>query len=171
MSTEDLEIQTIAKEISLFSLTLKQVGLLMESPDSIASQSAIDTAGKFSSQSRMIFTEIKEMEEVSQTRDEQGHLRSVTVARRVRWCSKKHKVQYLLAQLESLKLSLSIMLQVFQLGKYIAETWYVIHLADGKSNLILFIVNHHQDRLQNSKTCYRKEQRYRTWWWYGIGRW
>lgn len=37
-------------------------------------------------------------------------------------CFKKHRVTYLLAQLESLKLSLAVMLNVLQLGKFLAST-------------------------------------------------
>lgn len=126
MATANLEIQVIGKDISLFSLSLKQVGLAMEAAESVASQSAIGTAKQIAIQSEIIFHEIKEMTELSQKTDERGHLRSVTVARRVKWCFKKHKIQYLLGQLESLKLSLLIMLQVLQLGKYIAITRYVV---------------------------------------------
>ena len=123
--TADLEIQAIAKEISLFSLILKQVGLSMETVESVASQRAVDTAKAIATQGELIFNEIKEMVQVSQKKDERGHLRSISVARRVKWCIKKHKVQYLLGQLDSLKLSLSVMLQVLQLGRYIATTRYV----------------------------------------------
>ena len=125
MSTANLEIQAIGKDISLFSLTLKQVGLAMEATESVASQNAINTAKNIATQSEIILAEIKQMTEVSQKTDEQGHLQSVTVARRVRWCFQKHKVQYLLGQLEFLKLSLLIMLQILQLGKCIATTRYV----------------------------------------------
>lgn len=119
MATADLEIQKIAKEISLFSLMLKQVGLTMEAAESVVSQSALDTAKEITSQSQTIFNEVKEMVEMSQKRDANGNLRSITIAQRVKWCFKKQRVQYLLGQLESLKLSLSIMLQILLLGKSI----------------------------------------------------
>ena len=127
IATADLEIHKIAKEISLFSLMLKQVGLTMEATESIASLGALDTAKEITSQSQTVFNEVKDMVEMSQKRDSNGHLRSITIAQRVRWCFKKQRVQYLLGQLESLKLSLSIMLQVLQLGKVVAASRYISH--------------------------------------------
>ena len=122
LATADLEIQRIAKEISLFSLMLKQVGLTLASAKSIASQAALDTASEITALSQTIFTEVKEMVEMSQQRDTNGILRSITIAQRVKWCFKKQRVQYLLGQLEALKLSLAIMLQILQLGKTIAAS-------------------------------------------------
>lgn len=122
LATEDLEIQKIAKEISLFSLMLKQVGLTLEGPESIASQAALDTANEIAEQSQTVFSEVKGMVEMSQHRDANGNLQSITIAQRVKWCFKKQRVQYLLGQLEALKLSLAIMLQILQLGKTIAAS-------------------------------------------------
>lgn len=122
MATADLEIQKIAKEISLFSLMLKQVGRTMEMAESLVSQSALDAAKEITAQSQTVFNEVKEMVEMSQKRDENGNLRSITIAQRVRWCFKKQRVRYLLGQLESLKLSLSIMLQILLLGRSIAAS-------------------------------------------------
>lgn len=124
LATADVEIQSIARGISLFSLMLKQVGLTLDESKSIASQSALDTAKAITGQSQLVFDEIKNMVEMVQKRDDKGNLRSITVAQRVKWCFKKQRVQYLLGQLESLKLNLSIMLQTLQLGKRIAKTQY-----------------------------------------------
>ena len=122
ISNAECDIHSIAKGISLFSLMLKQVGKTMEEGKTVASQSAIDTATEVRDQSQVVFDEIKNMVEVAQGRDDQGNLRSITIAQRVKWCFKKRKVQYLLGQLESLKLSLSIMLQILQMGGAIAAT-------------------------------------------------
>lgn len=122
ISNAECDIHSIAKGISLFSLMLKQVGKTMEEGRTVASQSAIETATEIRDQSQVVFDEIKNMVDLAQGRDEQGNLRSITIAQRVKWCFKKRKVQYLLGQLESLKLSLSIMLQILQMGKAIAAT-------------------------------------------------
>ncbi|MCJ1269936.1 hypothetical protein MMC22_009829 [Lobaria immixta] len=116
----DRDIQKIAKEISLFSLMLKQVGQTLQEAESIASQAALDTANEITAQSRTVFHEVNEMMEMSQQRDGNGQFQSITIAQRVKWCFKKQRVQYLLGQLETLKLSLAIMLQILQLGKTIA---------------------------------------------------
>ena len=122
LATADREIQKIAKQISLFSLMLKQVGQALQGVDSIASQAALDTAKEITAQSQTVFNEVKEMVEMSQQRDANGTLRSITIAQRVKWCFKKQRVQYLLGQLDTLKLSLAIMLQILQLGKIIAAS-------------------------------------------------
>lgn len=66
---------------------------------------------------------------MSQQRDENGHIRSITIASNAQSWFRKQRVQYLLGQLISLKLSLSIMLQILQLGKNIAEVRFVTPLA------------------------------------------
>lgn len=122
IANAECDIHSIAKGISLFSLMLKQVGMTMEAGKTVASQSAIDTATEIRDQSQVVFDEIKNMVDLAQARDDKGNLRSITIAQRIKWCFKKRKVQYLLGQLESLKLSLSIMLQILQMGKAIAAT-------------------------------------------------
>ena len=122
ISNADCDIHSIAKGISLFSLMLKQVGKTMEEGRTVATQSAIDTATEIRDQSQVVFDEIKNMVDLAQARDENGHIRSITISQRVKWCFKKQKVHYLLGQLESLKLSLSIMLQILQMGKAIVAS-------------------------------------------------
>lgn len=119
ISNPECDIHAIAKAISLFSLMLKQVGKTMEEGRTVASQSAIETATEIRDQSQVVFDEIKKMVDLAQGRDDQGHLQSITIAQRAKWVFKKGKVQYLLGQLESLNLSLSIMLQILQMGKAI----------------------------------------------------
>ena len=129
MMTVNREIQAIAKEISLSSLMLKQVGLAVTTPGISASHRALETAKGIAMQNQTIFTEIKDMAEMSQQRDENGHIRSITIASKAQSWFRKQRVQYLLGQLISLKLSLSIMLQILQLGKTIAEARFVAPLA------------------------------------------
>lgn len=120
MANADCDIHNIAKGISLFSLMLKQVGKTMEEGRTVASQSAIETATEIRDQSELIFQELERMVNLSQGRDDNGNIRSITITEKVKWCFKKQKVHYLLGQLESLKLSLSIMLQILQMGKSMA---------------------------------------------------
>jgi len=122
IANADCDIHNIAKNISLFSLMLKQVGKTMEENRTVASQSAVETATEIRDQSELVFREIERMVNLSQGRDEKGNIRSITITEKVKWCFKKQKVQYLLGQLESLKLSLSIMLQILQMGKAMSTT-------------------------------------------------
>ncbi|KAL8652177.1 MAG: hypothetical protein Q9210_002833 [Variospora velana] len=125
MATADLEIQNIARAISNYAIILKQLALTLESCKSIATQTAMETAKQMADQSQLIFDDIKDMTELDQRKDEHGHLRSIAVNnQRVKWCFKQQRLQYLLAQLDTLKLSLSIMLQVLQFGKLLVTIRY-----------------------------------------------
>ncbi|KAL9032453.1 MAG: hypothetical protein Q9180_006491 [Flavoplaca navasiana] len=119
MATPDVEIQSIARAISEYAFTLKQLALTLESAKSIATQSAMETAKQIADQSQLVFDDIKEMADLNQKKDDRGHLQAIAVEQRVRWCFKTQRLNYLLGQLESLKLSLSIMLQVLQMGQSI----------------------------------------------------
>lgn len=122
MATPDVEIQSIARAISEYAFTLKQLALTLESAKSIATQSAMETAKQIADQSQLVFDDIKEMADLNQKKDDHGHLQAIAVEQRVRWYFKTRRLNYLLGQLESLKLSLSIMLQVLQMGQSIIRT-------------------------------------------------
>lgn len=99
---------------------LKQIGKTMEEGRAIASQQAIETATEIKDQSEKVFEEIRGMVELNEAKDDYGNSRSITIVEKVKWCFRKNKVEYLLGQLESLKLSLSIMLQILQMGQTMA---------------------------------------------------
>jgi len=122
METADGEIQKISKGISDFSLMLKQVGRTMQEGGMTATPLAIETVFDIKGHSERVFDEIKSMTELAQIRNEDGRLTEIGIGRKVVWCFKKEKVPYLLGQLDYLKLNLSIMLQVLQLGKLLAPT-------------------------------------------------
>ena len=124
-----LEIHSISKGISLFSLMLKQVGQTLQAPDSVHSHEATQAAKQITDECQQIFDEIEHMLDKVRSRRQDGSY-GPTLAQKFKWCFKKHKVTYLLAQLESLKLSLSVMLQILQLGKMmaVATKRYVAHL-------------------------------------------
>ena len=111
------EIYTISKGISLFSLMLKQVGLALKEADSVHSQEAVETARQITSQCTLVFDEIQTMVDRCQTRDGNGYMKVPNLVQRIKWCFRKGRVEYLVASLDSLKLSLSLMLQVLDLGK------------------------------------------------------
>ena len=121
LADTDVEIQTIARGISSFSLMLKQVGINMQATKPLPSQSAIDTVSHIAKQSQSVFDEMKSMIEMVQKKDEKGNIQSIAITQMTTWSFKKQRVQYLLGQLESLKLSLSLMLQILQLAKTIAS--------------------------------------------------
>ncbi|KAJ5920385.1 hypothetical protein N7516_011243 [Penicillium verrucosum] len=114
-----LEIHSIAKGISLFALALKHVGQTIESTGADQSPEATEKAWEIAGQGQMIFIEIEHMLDKLKATDRDSDLMRIPLQERLKWCFRKQHVTYLLAQLESLKLSLIVMLQTLQLGKVI----------------------------------------------------
>ncbi|KAK4862557.1 hypothetical protein LT330_002690 [Penicillium expansum] len=114
-----LEIHSIAKGISLFALALKHIGLTIEGTDVDQSPEATEKAWEIAGQGQMIFIEIEHMLDKLKATDSDNDLMRIPLQERLKWCFRKQHVTYLLAQLESLKLNLTVMLQILQLGKVI----------------------------------------------------
>lgn len=115
------EIHQISKSVTLFSLMLKQIGTVLQAADSVQSREAVEAAKQVADESNRVFDEIKDMLDQVRNRDVDGSFKP-TARQRIKWCFKKTRITYLLGQLESLKLSLSLMLQILQLGKMMAFT-------------------------------------------------
>lgn len=111
-----IEIHSIAKGISLFVLTLKQLGQALESTDLARTTEATEKAWEIASQGQLVFVEIEHMLDKLQGTDAHEDLSRIPVQERLKWCFRKQHVTYLLAQLESLKLSLIVMTRILQLG-------------------------------------------------------
>jgi hypothetical protein len=114
-----LEIHSIAKGISLFALTLKHVGQSIEAVDIDHSPEATEKAWEIAGQGQIIFIEIEHMLDKLKATDRNEDLMRLPLQERLKWCFPKQHVTYLLAQLESLKLSLIVMLRILQLGNVI----------------------------------------------------
>lgn len=111
-----IEIHSIAKGISLFALTLKHLGQTLETSDLDRSVEATEKAWEIAGQGQLIFVEIEHMLDKLQGTDTDEDLRRIPVQDRLRWCFRKQHVTYLLAHLESLKLSLIVLQRILQLG-------------------------------------------------------
>lgn len=121
------EVHDVATSVSLFSMTLKQVGNCVKDNASPHSESALVTLEEIITNCRSTFNKIESM--ISQVRKDshrRGDQEAMSLGRRVRWVFKKSKVKYLTSQLESSKLTLSIMLQVLSLRTVMEETGYVV---------------------------------------------
>ncbi|KAJ5503434.1 hypothetical protein N7463_006308 [Penicillium fimorum] len=114
-----LEIHSIAKGISLFALTLKHVGQTIEGTDVDQFPEATEKAWEIAGQGQTIFIEIEHMLDKLKATDRDNDLMRIPLQERLKRCFRKQHVTYLLAQLESLKLSLIVMLQTLQLGNVI----------------------------------------------------
>ena len=121
IASAGMEIHSISKGVTLFSLMLKQVGQTLQASTSVHSAEALETTQEITKDCQIVFDEIKEMLDRVTSRKGDGSL-SPSIQQRFKWCFKKGRVQYLLGQLESLKMSLLVMLQILQLGKLMAAT-------------------------------------------------
>ena len=118
VASAGIEIHTISKGVTLFSLMLKQVGQHLQARDSVHSEEALDTAKQITDECQQVFDEITDMLDKVQSKRSDGSY-APNLQQRFKWCFKKHRVTYLLGQLESLKLNLLVMLGILQLGKLI----------------------------------------------------
>lgn len=121
VASAGIEIHSIAKQVSLFALMLKQIGQTFQAVDSIHSEEALQVAKEIRDSCQTVFGEIQEMLDKVQRQDRHGGIMQPSLQQRFKWCFKKGRVTYLLAQLESLKLSLVVMLQILNLGKLMAS--------------------------------------------------
>ncbi len=121
VASEGLEVHSISKTVTLFSLTLKQTGTALQSQGSVHTWDALDGVRTIADDATRIFDEFNDMLDRVRTRPTDGS--SVpSIQQRFQWCFKRHRVTYLLAQLETHKMGLSVILQVLQLGKLMAST-------------------------------------------------
>ena len=117
-----LEVQAISKGVTLFSTMLKHTSQVLQAPESVQSQEAVETAQSIADEGTRAFDEINEMVERVRSAQNTDDASSSPVQQRFKKTFKKHRVTYLLAQIESLQLSLSVMLQILQLGMLMAST-------------------------------------------------
>lgn len=116
VSSPGIDLPGIAKAVSLFSLTLKQIGRGFQASGSLHTGDALSTARKIAVQGRVIFDEIELMLEKAGGDGSYPTPSYLSKSQRFSQSFKPHRVAYLLAHLESLQLSLTVMSLVFQVG-------------------------------------------------------
>ncbi|KIX92073.1 uncharacterized protein Z520_12227 [Fonsecaea multimorphosa CBS 102226] len=121
VSNAGLEVKNVSKGVTMFSMMLKHTGQVLQARDSVHSQEAVETAKSIADESTRVFDEFRDMWVRASTQDADSTT-ILPLQQRFGRTFRKHRVAYLLAQLESLQLSLSVMLQILQLGKVWAST-------------------------------------------------
>ena len=121
VASEGLEVHSISKTVTLFSITLKQTGLALQNHDSVHTPEALDGIQRIADDATRIFDEFNEMLDRVRTKPKDAAT-GPSIQQRFQWCFKRHRVTYLLAELDTHKLSLSVIQQVLQLGKLMAST-------------------------------------------------
>jgi hypothetical protein len=121
-----VDIHSISKGIALFSTSLKQLGQSLQAEHSVHTRECVDTAHQISHQAQTIFEEVEDMLDKVQKAEVNPDQRAVSLQQCFKTCFKKQRVTYLLAQLESLKLSLIVILQILHLGRLQEVKRYVL---------------------------------------------
>lgn len=127
VSSATRDINRIAKTVTQLSLTLKQVGATIKEDDIVPSPEAIETVRDILDRCRTIFSEIRALvpiNELSDNRedpnDDENESKPLVQIQKWKWSLRsKARMDYLLGHLESLKLTLSVMLQTFYMVKII----------------------------------------------------
>ena len=116
-----VEIQAISKSVTLFSLLLKQTAAVLDQADSVHSREAVRVAEQVLEESNAVFNEIRTTLDRVQPKKQDGSP-SLSIPQRFKWCFKKHGIEYLLGRMDRLQMSLSLMLQIIQIGTTMAST-------------------------------------------------
>jgi hypothetical protein len=123
-ATED--VNRLAKEVNLLSQVLRQIGSRLKEDSSLPSQDATNTVTQIIEQCQNVFREIESMIPLGQgsrhsSQSGSPQMSVVTISPRreeLEWNARSQaRAQYLLTHLESLKLTLSVMLQTLYTAK------------------------------------------------------
>ncbi|KAJ5106494.1 hypothetical protein N7456_003169 [Penicillium angulare] len=117
LAQSKIEIHSIAKGISLFASTLKHVPQRLNTLNLAISPEFTEKTRDIANQGQLVFSDINQMLDKLQDTDADEELRTLPVQERLKWCFRKQHVTYLLASLESLKLSLIVMLRILELAQ------------------------------------------------------
>lgn len=121
ISNAPYEIKAISKSLIIYSHLLKQTAAVLEKGNSIHSQEALRTLEQIVEESNAVYADINTMLDRVRTTKSDGTV-SPSVSQRFKWCFRKHGIEYLLGRLDRLQISLSLMLQIIQLGTIMAST-------------------------------------------------
>ncbi|KAL2351684.1 hypothetical protein BJ546DRAFT_851665 [Cryomyces antarcticus] len=117
MSSATQDVTRVANGVNLFCLMLRQVGTTLEE-DTIHSPEAVETVQEIMQQCRHVFDEIGKM--LAKFKSLGDDSKGPHIVDKWKWSIHKPKIDYLLGHLDSLKLTLSVMLQTLHAAKITA---------------------------------------------------
>lgn len=114
----DLDIIDLAEDLDSTGSALGHIGKIPEAKDiqALASRQAIDDAAKIKKRCELVFTEVKEMIGKRRKVGKDGK-ETLTLAGKIGWPLKEQRVELLRRRLDSLKLSLSLLLDVLKFAQ------------------------------------------------------
>ena len=120
MGSATSEIHSMSKGVTNFSMILKLVAQEFHNDDSVYSPGAKEMVGEVLSECSSVFEEINQRLDTITKRRADGSVVEPSTLKKLKWCFKKEHAQSLLAQLESQKSNLLILLQVLSTGRVMA---------------------------------------------------
>ncbi|KAI9714525.1 MAG: hypothetical protein M1820_000486 [Bogoriella megaspora] len=120
VATATNDVNRVARGVSLFCLMLKNVGAALRADASLGqpvhSAEALETVQEIIEQCNHVFGELKKMLDKCGWKEGED----LSKLQKVRWSVKRPKVEYVLGHLDSLKLTLAVMMQTLQTARVTA---------------------------------------------------
>lgn len=107
------QIDDIVFEVTTYSGTLKELAQRLEDEDAVHSDNGLLLATSLRKGTERIF------EQILSSLPQQGSAEKMTMLQRAKWHFKKGRVEWLVAKLQSLKLSLLVLIQALYAGRVI----------------------------------------------------
>ncbi|KAI9668193.1 MAG: hypothetical protein M1821_001013 [Bathelium mastoideum] len=117
VSSATTDLSRVAKGVNLFCLMLKQMGLALKedrTQEPIHSAEALETVQEIIQQCGGVFDELQSMLKKCGW---EGDDMELSRLQKIRWTVKKPRIEYVLAHLDSLKLTLAVMMQTLQTAR------------------------------------------------------
>ena len=114
------DVSRVAKDIDLFCLTMKQFAAVLRQDSAgepIHSAEALETVQEIIQQCGIVFGELQSMLKKCGWEEDNTDMSRV---QGIRWTVKKPRIDYLLGHLDSLKLTLAVMMQTLQTARLLA---------------------------------------------------
>lgn len=102
----------IARNVTLYSGVLQTLGQRLQDDASVHSTDALDLAKELQEQSDYVFERIREL-----LRGSTGNGETLSFMQKIKWAFRKGRVDYLVAQLEYLKSTVSLLVQILYTGQ------------------------------------------------------
>lgn len=137
VSTADKSVLSISQDVSLTSSVLKELGSILgkDSESRILSQNAVETADTLVNQCLKVFEELetilaKKLPGLRSAAAGDGKKKAVMLLERMKWGYLQPKLQLLRGNLDRLKSTLLLMLNVIAYARQVAGKWVSSHWKD-----------------------------------------
>ena len=138
-------INRVATNVSLFAAMLKHVGAVLDNAQSLHSPEAIETVKQIVRECETVFQEITRLIVLAKDKSDEGtkeptlangSKRRFSMVARAKWYFERPKAECLLAQLEYLKTTLSVLLQTLALAALTAKVTAELGTSEKRPEIV-----------------------------------